>query len=59
MEFMVESVLQGMQHTAKGESELRGPNNPIHFQMVEAQPTTLEQSNGNIPVESALWGTVE
>jgi hypothetical protein len=45
MELVVESVLQGMQHPAEGEAELRGPNDPIHFQMIKAQPSTLEETD--------------
>src|ERR1700722_4912373 len=44
MELVVEGVLQGMQHAAEGEAELRGPNDPIHFQMVKAQPPMLEKT---------------
>ena len=36
MEFVVEGVLQGMQHPPEDEAELRGANDSIQFQMVKA-----------------------
>jgi hypothetical protein len=59
MELVVESVLQRIQHAAEGEAKLRGPNDPIDFQMVKAQPAAPEQFDGNVPVEGALSGARE